>query len=621
MAAMGDVATALAERGIRLRNHAVGAHRTTCPWCSHKRGKKREPCLSVKIDGAGGAVWKCHHCGESGNVLSERGNGAGRPVAPPSGRRPKAPKRRRNVASNVASENMSRTGDQPGCADPLSSSFQEGPADLPPEIVAWFKDERGISQEVLRRNRIGYGPVFIPAKGNKAPAIHFPFLRAGEVVNVKYRTLDKQFAKAKGGDTVFYGLDDVMGQSEIIIVEGEIDKLSLEEAGFRNTVSIPDGAPTKINDADPADDGKFEYMRNCSSAFEEAEKIILALDDDGPGHVLSDELARRFGKERCWRVTWPGLGDAPRKDANEVLVHDGAEVLKECVESAVPYPVSGMYTPADFLEEVLALYRTGGTRGLSTGWLSLDRHLTIRPGDLSVVTGVPGAGKSEFLDSLMVNMAHEHGWRFACCSFENLPEEHLARLAEKHLDMPFWEGPAPRMGEGELLEAMSWAEDHFVFLRADDESPTIDWILERARVAAIRHGINGLVIDPYNEIEHKRLPTMNETEYVSEVLGKVKRFGQNHEVHVWFVAHPAKMHPETRGEDRVVPPPLLYDISGSAHWVNKADVGLTVHRRHGSAQTDVYIRKVRSKAVGQSGTMVTFDFNRATGKYSEASSP
>ena len=621
MTTMSDVSVALAERGIRLRNHATGEHRTTCPWCSHTRQKKHDPCLGVKIDGAGGAVWKCHHCGESGNVPSERGTGAVIPVITPPARRRKEPKRGRNVVSIVASGKVSRTGDQPGCADPLSLELQEGPADLPPDIVAWFKDERGISQEVLRRNRIGYGPAFIPAKGKKAPAIHFPYLRGGQVVNVKYRTLDKQFAKAKGGDTVFYGLDDVMGQSEIIIVEGEIDKLSLEEAGFRNVVSIPDGAPSKINDADPTDDGKFEYLRNCSIAFERAEKIILAVDDDGPGRVLSEELARRFGKERCWRVTWPGLGDAPRKDANEVLVHDGPDVLREVIESAVPYPVSGMYTPADFLEETLALYRAGRTRGLSTGWLSLDPYLTIRPGDLSVVTGVPGAGKSEFLDSLMVNMAHDHGWRFACCSFENLPEEHLARLAEKHLDMPFWEGPSPRMGEGELLEAMSWAEDHFVFLRADDESPTIDWILERARVAAIRHGINGLVIDPYNEIEHKRPEGMLETEYVSQTLGKVKRFAQNHEVHVWFVAHPAKMHPETRGEDRVVPPPLLYDISGSAHWVNKADVGLTVHRRHGSTQTDVYIRKVRSKAVGQSGKVVTFDFDRATGKYSEVTGP
>src|SRR5208282_4290641 len=72
----------------------------------------------------------------------------------------------------------------------------------------------------------------------------------------------------------------------------------------------------------------------------------------------------------------------------------------------------------------------------------------------------------------------------------------------------------------------------------------IDWILEKARGAVMRHGINGLVIDPYNEIEHRRPPNMTETEYVSEMLGKVKRFAVNHDVHVWFVAHPVKMQPQ-----------------------------------------------------------------------------
>jgi hypothetical protein len=89
----------------------------------------------------------------------------------------------------------------------------------------------------------------------------------------------------------------------------------------------------------------------------------------------------------------------------------------------------------------------------------------------------------------------------------------------------------------------------------------------------MRHGINGLVIDPYNEIEHRRPPNMTETEYVSEMLGKVKRFAVNHDVHVWFVAHPVKMQPQ----NGKMPVPTLYDISGSANWTNKPDVGLVVH--------------------------------------------
>src|SRR5208282_5200126 len=118
---------------------------------------------------------------------------------------------------------------------------------------------------------------------------------------------------------------------------------------------------------------------------------------------------------------------------------------------------------------------------------------------------------------------------------ENPPSEHIAKLAEKHAGQPFWDGPTMRMSEGELSKAIDWVADHFYLIRADKEAPTIDWILENAKAAVLRHGIRGLAIDPYNELEHKRPSTMTETEYVSQLLGKVKRFAQTSGVHVWFV--------------------------------------------------------------------------------------
>ena len=39
-----------------------------------------------------------------------------------------------------------------------------------------------------------------------------------------------------GAEPTLYGLDDAEGQAEVIFVEGEIDKLSLEVAGLRNAV-------------------------------------------------------------------------------------------------------------------------------------------------------------------------------------------------------------------------------------------------------------------------------------------------------------------------------------------------------------------------------------------------
>ena len=269
-----------------------------------------------------------------------------------------------------------------------------------------------------------------------------------------------------------------------------------------------------------------------------------------------------------------------------------------------------------FESEALTLYRDGPQRALSTGWDCLDEYMRIREGEVSIVTGMPGSGKSEFIEALAINLARNHGWKFAVCSFENPPAEHIAKLAEKYLGQPFREGPTPRMGEGELLEAIAWLKRYFFLIRADDDAPTIDWVLETAKAAVLRYGVRGLIIDPYNEIESLRPRNMTETEYVSQLLSKVKRFAQGHGVHVWFVAHPAKMRRET---GQPIPVPTLYDISGSANFNNKADLGVVIHRcwDEDNGTVEIHVKKVRFKAAGMVG-MVRLAYDNITGRYSEA---
>jgi twinkle protein len=87
---------------------------------------------------------------------------------------------------------------------------------------------------------------------------------------------------------------------------------------------------------------------------------------------------------------------------------------------------------------------------------------------------------------------------------------------------------------------------------------------------------------------------------------------------VWFVAHPAKMHRENGN----IPVPTLYDISGSANFANKADIGLVVHRdpQNDPTRTDIYVRKVRFKSVGKIG-MCSLRYDRATGRYEALGKP
>lgn len=143
----------------------------------------------------------------------------------------------------------------------------------------------------------------------------------------------------------------------------------------------------------------------------------------------------------------------------------------------------------------------------------------------------------------------------------------------------------------------------------------MEWVLNLAKAAVLRHGIRGLVIDPYNELDHQRPGNQTETEYVSQMLTKIKRFAQHHDCHVWFVAHPKQLQ-VWKGEA-----PGLYDVSGSAHFINKCDNGIVIHRNrdasHGPLdQVEVLVRKVRNKVAGTIGD-ASLRYNRTTGLYED----
>ncbi|KAH9627405.1 hypothetical protein KSS87_001244 [Heliosperma pusillum] len=177
-------------------------------------------------------------------------------------------------------------------------------------------------------------------------AVAFTYRRDGVLVSCKYRDDLKQFWQEPGTEQILYGLDDIKNASDIIIVEGEMDKLAMEEAGFLNCVSVPHGAPAKVSPKQlpsPDQDSKYQYLWNCMEYFRKASRIILATDGDQPGQALAEELSRRLGRERCWRVKWPKKNELEHfKDANEVLMYMGREKLKETIENAELFPIQGL---------------------------------------------------------------------------------------------------------------------------------------------------------------------------------------------------------------------------------------------------------------------------------------
>lgn len=570
------------EEAIRKMALSHGQTRTICPYCSHQRRyNKRDRCLSVKTDNDG-IVYNCQHCGVKGVIREDRRVNNVVPME-------KKPAVRRDPADSPALEQRH---------------------------YDWLLNERGISKETADKLGLFKSEQFFPAVGEKQDAVGFPYFDAdGMIVSAKMRSIQSKAFTCWQSPPAFFNLRNMTEGEDFIIVEGELDAAAMLEAGV-NAVSVPNGAPMKVVDGKitPEEDSKFRFLWNAKDLIEKAKRVVIAVDKDSQGEALAEEIARRVGRDRCWRVEWPeGI-----KDANDYLRANGKEALAAFVAKPTPWPINGLYDALKFEAQINELYENGVGRGASTGYDNVDDLYTIVPGQMTVVTGIPSSGKSEFVDQIMVNLAEEQRWSFAICSFENEPRLHIAKLMSKRARKPFFEGRFNRMPKHEMKAALDWVNDHFVFLHQEDGGLSdLDSILERLRAAVLRMGVRGAVIDPYNFIERPR--DVSETEWISTMLTKIKSFCMAHGIHIWFVAHPTKLQ---RGQDGKLPVPKGYDISGSAAWFAKADCGMTVHRipDENPLEAQIHIWKVRFSWVGKQGeTRLYYDVG--TTRYNDFGPP
>ena len=543
--------------------HFTESTRVACPYCSAERRKSNQKDMTLTRKADGAVVFHCHHCQTNGSVQPQQ----------------------ERILSAVPNPTI------------VSNKLQD-------QHYAWLAT-RGISHQTADKMKLFAAEKYFGKLGKTADAIGFPYYRQGALVAAKYRSFpEKDFTQDSGGAHDFFGIDLIKKDQPLIIVEGEIDCLSLMELGYENVVSVPSGAPIKVADGKvlPSEDKKFAYVWNAREILDAVPYIILATDQDSAGQALAEELARRIGKEKC------RLAKFEKKDLNEVMLDDPTKV-GDLLASAAPYPVSGISDAGSYYERLNELYTKGTGKGYSTGYTSVDEIYTVAPAQLTVVTGYPSSGKSNFVDQIMVNLADKHDWKFAVCSFENQPEIHISRLMEIYTKRRFFDGK-DRMSETDKEIAFKFVKEHFLFIDTNGEEPsTLDSILERARIAVKRMGVRGLVIDPYNYIELPRSEG-TETAAISDMLTRVQKFCKAHDVHTWFVAHPSKI--TRQGTEQ--PRPDGMSIAGSMAWWAKTDCGLTVHRK--DHHVEIAVWKCRYRWVGTQGE-TTMIYNKTAGTYSE----
>lgn len=477
---------------------------------------------------------------------------------------------------------------------------------LGPAGIAAFEG-RGINHETAVRygaytaRRDESGGVVPAENGN---IVAFPFVEHGAVVAEKYRAPGKQFWQRTGGKRTFWNADALddpaleTGAQPLVITEGELDALTAIDCGWPLAVSVPDGAPavrdgedpTKLEDVDETREpgGKFSFVWNNRDRLKRIKRFVIAVDNDAPGRRLEAELLRRLSPARCWFPTYPD----GCKDLNDVLRAGGRDGVVACLNAIKPYPLRGLYRLGDYPDRP-------DPETFSCGLPGMDDLLKLWLGELVVVSGIPSHGKSTIVLNWCVNLAERYGWTIAIASFEipTVPMlRHKLRLARLKAGPDQWR-------RSSVVIADAWIENHFVFIDDDptgegDEDLSLEWLLDRAGEAVMRDGIKALVIDPWNEVEHARSSRESESEYHNRALRMIRRFASRHNVIAVVVAHPTKDIVKD-GKTRT---PSLYDISGSAAWINKPDHGIIVDitdRERGI--TSVHVKKVRFNWSGKPG--------------------
>lgn len=504
--------------GIQLRGNSP-QQKVKCPKCQHERKNKNDLPLSVNLTHG---IFKCHHCNWEGKVGGITNN-------------------------TIMANNYILPSEQ--YLVPLNGDGKR------------MLNSRGITDEVIANNKIQ-----TTKSGGK---IVFPYYKDGKLINYKTRSTDgKLFTQAKNAEPIMYNYDNLVGESSIVVCEGEIDSLSWEVAGVKAHTSVNMGAPN-VNDKNL--DNKLKCIDNCYNVFEEAKVVFVATDNDENGRFLQKELIRRIGVEKCKLVDL-----SPFKDANEVLVQEGVESLQNRLRMASDPKVEGVFQASDIKQSLVDGFYNGVERGTTTYIPSVDKAWTWRNGEVNIWTGYQNEGKSLFLNQLACLKAAMEGWKFAVFSPENMPmNDFFNDIIEMYVGKST--DPAYRSNQmyiEQYEEAIDFVDKHF-FLIYPRKNFLLETILDRAKTLIRQKGIRSFIIDPYNTIQHKMRSGEREDLYISRFMSELKRFAVDNDVSVHLVAH--QITPR-KGDDGRYPKPDINSIKGGGTFADKADNVMFVWR-------------------------------------------
>lgn len=449
-----------------------------------------------------------------------------------------------------------------------------------PEAVQYL-ESRGISERVAKEYEIT-----VQTKDSKV--LVFPFYdENGRLQLVKYRRTDydpekhdnKEWSE-KDCKPILFGMKQCKNFDRLIITEGQVDSLSVAEAGIDNAVSVPAGAKGFT---------WVPYCWNWVNMFKE----IVVFGDHEKGHItLLDDISRRF-KCTIKHVREEDYKDC--KDANEILKKYGAEQVRKCVENAICVPVPHVIRLAD-----VKSINPEDVPKISTGIWQLDRILGdgLPMGGYSIIAGKTGKGKSVLASQIVVNALHKGHKCFVYSgelengSFKGIMDfqvagangvnvwqdrhmnDHYNILKETEDKISAWYGDNIWIYDSSIIE--------------DDEHDDLIKISERM---IIQNGVDVILLDNLmTAVDLNCTYDSNEYKRQNDFVGKLAKLAMSHNVLVILVAHKRKNNFSTDETD---------ETSGSGKIQNLAMVSLSYDVGKEIADTQRLLKVTKNRLFGK----------------------
>lgn len=463
------------------------------------------------------------------------------------------------------------------------------------------------------------------------PAIAYCNYLDGKIINVKFRSV-QQHPVTGEWSKVFcqvsptkpcapYGIDsinllrpDAQPIRQLIITEGEKDRLTLMTCGFPYVLSIANGASTNIEESHEAFD---EWIQ-------QAGEIIICGDTDRPGRRLVKLLIEQY-QTRAKVTTLP----QGKKDISEVYEAFGSREVQRIIAEAQGISDADIYDLSEHKEDILDIMMGNYDRGYEVGMGGLTDGIfhPTSEGGLIILTGRPNSGKTDFLNCLMAHLMYHNQKRVAFFSFEKpIKGKHVREIARIALGVRNTEdmdgAESPEEARQEKRRVLDFLSEHMVDFDTKTRLPDSNYIIGmmEAMMNRKKQKIDYLVIDPYvfiNMTEGGSRAT--ETEKVRLMLTKLQAWSRTRHIWTVVVAHPRIQYKDGH---EAFPPLDIYSVAGSAQWANLADFLLTVNRiskpEEGKMFTIVEMLKVRDQEFCHPGKV--YYVRQPCGRYDERES-